>query len=456
MVQLPTSFTWGAATASFQIEGDRAGRGDTIWDAFSRVPGAVADGTDGDVTCDHVGRYAEDVRLLADLGVDAYRFSVAWARVQPTGRGDFSAEGLGFYDRLVDELLGAGVEPWVTLFHWDLPLELQHLGGWASRRIVDSYVEYVLGVQDALGDRVKRWATHNEPWCAAWLGYGGGIHAPGVRDHALATRATHHLLLSHGRAVAAMREVDPDAAYGIVLNLDNVRAVDDQPVTRDAAQAYDGVRNRMWLDALAGRGYPADTRQLLAPHLDGAAVDGDMAQIATPIDFIGLNYYNDALLEASDGRRPTPECLQPGMELVREADPGEGATAMGWPVTPQGLTDIIRRTLTEYPELGPLYVTENGSAWDDDPTPSPDGVVEDPQRVQYLHDHLGALAAARAEGLDVRGYFAWSLLDNFEWALGLSKRFGIVRVDFDTLQRTPKRSWHAYRDAITADRAEDG
>jgi beta-glucosidase len=454
MVSLPTTFTWGAATASFQIEGDRAGRGETIWDAFCRVPGAVADGTDGDVTCDHVNRYREDVQVMRDLGIDAYRFSVAWARVQPTGRGDFSAEGIGFYDRLVDELLGAGIEPWLTLYHWDLPLELQHLGGWASRRIVEPFVEYALGVQDALGDRVKRWATHNEPWCASWLGYGAGVHAPGIRDHALATRAMHHLLLAHGRSVAAMRQQDPDAAYGIVLNLDNVRAVDDEPVTQEAVRAYDAVRNRVWLDSLAGRGYPDDAVQLLAPHLAGAALDGDLAQIATPIDFVGLNYYHDALLEAADGQVPTGDAMQPGLERVRNADPGEGATAMDWPVTPEGFTDILRTLHRDYPELGPIYVTENGSAWDDDPAPASDGVIEDPDRVAYLHAHLAALAQARAEGVDVRGYFAWSLLDNFEWALGLSKRFGLVRVDFDTQQRTVKRSWQAYRDAIRAAREQ--
>jgi beta-glucosidase len=453
MVSLPQTFTWGAATASFQIEGDRAGRGTTIWDAFCEVPGAVLDGTDGDVTCDHVARYREDVQILSDLGVDAYRFSVAWARVQPTGRGDFSADGLGFYDRLVDELLGAGIEPWVTLYHWDLPLELQHLGGWASRRIVEPFVEYALGVQDALGDRVKRWATHNEPWCASWLGYGTGVHAPGIRDHALATRATHHLLLSHGRAVAALREQDPDAAYGIVLNLDNVRAVDDEDVTRQALRAYDAVRNRVWLDPLAGRGYADDVLEVLAPHLGGAVVEGDLEQIATPVDFLGLNYYNDELLEASDGQVPVADARQPGLERVRTADPGEGATAMDWPVTPQGFTDILVRLQREYPELGPFYVTENGSAWDDDPTPAADGVVDDPQRVAYLHAHLDALEAARQAGVDVRGYFAWSLLDNFEWALGLSKRFGLVRVDFDTQERTVKRSYQAYRDAIAAARS---
>ncbi len=416
----------------------------------------MADGTDGDVTCDHVHRYREDVRVLHDLGVDAYRFSVAWARVQPTGRGDFSAEGLGFYDRLVDELLGAGIEPWVTLYHWDLPLELQHLGGWASRRVVDPFVEYALGVQDALGDRVRRWATHNEPWCAAWLGYGGGIHAPGIRDHALAARATHHLLLSHGRAVAAMREQDPDAAYGIVLNLDNVRAVDDEALTEQVLPVYDAVRNRVWLDALAGRGYPDDAVELLAPHLAGSALAGDMAQIATPIDFVGLNYYNDERLEAADGQVPVGDTTQPGLERVRTADPGAGATAMDWPVTPEGFTDILRRVHTEYPELGPIYVTENGSAWDDDPSTGGADVVEDPERVAYLHAHLDALAKARAEGVDVRGYFAWSLLDNFEWALGLSKRFGLVRVDFETQERTVKRSWHAYREHIAAARAEQG
>ncbi|MFC5380933.1 GH1 family beta-glucosidase [Aquipuribacter nitratireducens] len=452
MADLPQTFVWGAATASFQIEGDRAGRGDTVWDAFAQVPGAVADGTDGDVTCDHIHRYREDVALLRDLGVDAYRFSVAWARVQPTGRGDFSADGLGFYDRLVDELLGAGVEPWVTLYHWDLPLELQLAGGWASRRTVDHFVEYALTVQEALGDRVKRWATHNEPWCAAWLGHGNGVHAPGVRDHALAARVTHHLLLSHGRAVAAMRQQDPDAAYGIVLNLDNVRAADDAAVTRDALPAYDALRNRVWLDPLAGRGYPADALELLHPHLDGAVEPGDLDQVATPTDWLGLNYYNDAVFEAGEGAVPTVELLQPGLELVRQADPGADATAMGWPITPDGFTDVLVRLQEEYAGLGPFVVTENGSAWDDDPTPGPDGVVEDPRRVAYLHAHLEALDEARRRGVDVRGYFAWSLLDNFEWALGLSKRFGLVRVDFDTLERTPKRSYLAYRDAVAARR----
>lgn len=453
MVSMPTGFTWGAATASFQIEGDRAGRGATIWDAFCQVPGAVEDGTDGDVTCDHVTRYREDVQIMRELGVDAYRFSIAWARVQPTGRGDFSADGLGFYDRLVDELLAADIEPWVTLYHWDLPLELQHLGGWASRRVVDPFVEYALGVQAALGDRVKRWATHNEPWCAAWLGYGSGVHAPGIRDHALATRATHHLLLGHGRAVAALREQDPDAAYGIVLNLDNVRAVDGEDVTVTAARAYDAVRNRVWLDPLAGRGYAPDVLELLAPHLGAAVVAGDLEQIATPIDFIGLNYYYDELLEAADGQVPTADARQPGLERVRTADPGEGATAMDWPVTPDGFTDILHRLDAEYPGLGPIYVTENGSAWDDPSEPDADGVIDDPPRVDYLHAHLETLARARAAGVDVRGYFAWSLLDNFEWALGLSRRFGIVRVDFDTQKRTVKRSYLAYRDAIAADRA---
>ncbi|WP_336922585.1 GH1 family beta-glucosidase [Aquipuribacter sp. SD81] len=454
MVELPQGVVWGAATASFQIEGDRAGRGDTIWDAFCRVPGAVADGTDGDTTCDHVHRYREDVALLADLGVDAYRFSVAWARVQPTGRGDFSAEGLGFYDRLVDELLGAGIEPWVTLYHWDLPLELQHTGGWASRRTVDAFVEYALGVQDALGDRVKRWATHNEPWCAAWLGHGSGVHAPGIRDHALAARATHHLLLSHGRAVAAMRRQDPDAAYGIVLNLDTARAGDGSDEARAALPLYDAVRNTVWLDPLAGRGYPEDAVSLLHPHLAGAVEPGDLEQIATPLDWLGLNYYNDAVFEAGEGAVPTVELVQPGLELVRQVDPGDAGTAMGWPITPDGLTDVLVRLQEEYPVLGPVVVTENGSAWDDDPAAGPDGVVEDPRRVEYLHAHLAALQAARDRGVDVRGYFAWSLLDNFEWALGLSKRFGIVRVDFDTLERTPKRSYLAYRDAIAAARAD--
>ncbi|MFN0281048.1 MAG: GH1 family beta-glucosidase [Kineosporiaceae bacterium] len=450
---LPAGFVWGAATASFQIEGDAEHRGASIWDAFCAEAGRVSDGSDGRVACDHVHRTDQDVALLRGLGVGGYRFSVSWPRVVPGGTGPVSADGLAFYDRLVDDLLAAGIDPWLTLYHWDLPVELQAAGGWASRDVVGPFVDYATTVHAALGDRVRQWTTLNEPWCSAWLGYGTGHHAPGVADHAQAARATHHLLLAHGSAVAAMRAQAPaDHGFGIVLNLQPVHAADG--ADPDVVRRVDGLRNRLWLDPLLRASYPPDVLELLSPALDGVVLDGDLELVAQPLDFLGVNYYHDETLVPADPSGRDDEGAYPGAGAVRTADPGDDVTDMGWPVTPSGLTAVLARVRRDYPTAPPLVVTENGAAYDDEPSAvaaaGADGVVDDPRRVRYLLAHLDALAVAARAGVDVRGYFAWSLLDNFEWAFGYTKRFGLVRVDFETLARTRRRSYEVYRAVIAA------
>ena len=449
---LPGDFVWGAATAAFQIEGDAEHRGDSIWDAFCREPGRIADGSDGRVACDHVGRVREDVALLRELGVDAYRFSIAWPRVQPSGAGRLEPAGLAFYDRLVDLLLDAGVQPWATLYHWDLPLPLHERGGWPERETAERFADYATSVHAALGDRVRHWMTLNEPWCSAWLGYGSGRHAPGVTDHAQAARATHHLLLGHGRAIRAMREQAPaDHRLGIVLNLAGFTPAPSLPAAEAArveaaAGLLDGMQNRLWLDAVLEGRYPQDVLDRLSPALPDAVAEGDLAEIAAPVDFLGVNYYFDHHLAPADGPGGLDE--YPGGEgFVQQAE-GPEVTATGWPVTPDGFARMLRRIHTEHPSAPPVVVTENGSAYDDGDDP-----LDDPRRVAYLQRHLGALAAAVRDGADVRGYFAWSLMDNFEWAEGYTKRFGLARVDYETLERRPRRSFEAYRDLVAAQKA---
>jgi beta-glucosidase len=456
---LPAGFVWGAATAAFQIEGDAEHRGDSIWDAFCREPGRVVDGSDGRVACDHVGRVSEDVALLRDLGVDAYRFSIAWPRVQPAGSGRLEAGGLAFYDRLVDLLLDAGIQPWATLYHWDLPLPLHEAGGWPARDTAERFAEYATAVHAALGDRVRHWMTLNEPWCSAWLGYGSGRHAPGVADHAQAARAAHHLLLGHGRAVRAMREQAPaDHQLGIVLNLSGFGPApslgpEDAARVEAAVAPLDGVQNRLWLDAVLEGRYPQDVLDLLSPALPEVVQDGDLAEIAAPLDFLGVNYYNDQQLVPADrsGEQPgsggTGE--HPGDEGLVSHPEGDDVTAMGWPVTPDGFRRMLVRIGTEHPAAPPLVVTENGSAYDEDPADP----LDDPRRVDYLLRHVRALTEAVRDGADVRGYFAWSLMDNFEWAMGYTKRFGLARVDYDTLERRPRRSFETYRAIAAAQRA---
>jgi beta-glucosidase len=454
---LPADFLLGVATAAYQIEGAAAedGRGPSIWDTFAHTPGKVRGGDTGDVACDHYHRYREDVRLMADLGVRAYRFSVSWPRVQPGGRGPGNQAGLDFYRRLVDELLDHGILPWLTLYHWDLPQPLEDAGGWPARDTAGRFAEYAQLVHAALGDRVRHWTTLNEPWCSAFLGYGSGNHAPGRQDPAGAVRAAHHLMLGHGLAVQALRAADPDVEAGVTLNLYAVSPQSDSPGDADAARRIDGLANRFFLDpVLLGR-YPADVVNDLREVTDfGHVRDGDLAVVATPLSMLGINYYSryvvaEAEQEATAAPAQTSQYWRkptdwPGSEQVRFVRRGLPVTAMDWEIDAPGLVEVLCRVATEYPRL-PLYVTENGAAFADQP--GPDGAVDDPDRVAYLSEHVAACRRAIQMGVPLQGYFAWSLLDNFEWAWGYSRRFGLVYVDYATQQRIPKSSAYWFRDA---------
>jgi beta-glucosidase len=457
-------FVWGAATSAAQIEGDRAGRGDSIWDALAEQPGRILDGSNLDVACDHVHRYRDDVELLHALGVDAYRFSIAWPRVLPNGVGQVNQTGLDFYDRLVDELLARGIDPWVTLYHWDLPLALHDRGGWPNREVVTWFGEYTEVVHGRLGDRVTRWGTFNEPWCSAWLGYGSGEHAPGERDHARAWPAMHHLLLAHGTATQRLRELSRGSAdVGIVLNLFGVHPAEHAaPAVKRAVERIDTMQNRVWLDALLRSQYADAVRELAPPSFAELVHDGDLQAIAAPLDWLGVNYYADLEFEQS-AHQPAPVSgapardahtagSYPGADGVVAVDPGPEGTTMRWPVTPSGLTATLQRLARDWP-APPLVVTENGAAFTDQ-TASIDGdvVVDDPRRSDYLRQHVAAVQEAMTRGVDVRGYFAWSLLDNFEWAWGYTQTFGIVHVDPATQSRTPKASFRAYADLVQAAR----
>jgi len=433
----PPDFTWGAATAAYQIEGAASvgGRGESIWDRFTSIPGNIANGDTGEVACDSYHRYSEDVRLMRELGLDAYRFSISWPRVLPDGRGRPNQDGLDFYDRLVDELLANGIEPYPTLYHWDLPQALEDRGGWPRRDTVDAFVEYVHAVSARLGDRVTHWITHNEPWVASWLGYGSGEHAPGRRSSADALAAAHHLLLSHGRATEVLR-TGADTKVGITLDLIPMHPFEDTEADRDAVRKEDGFRNRWFLDPVLRGEYPSDVLERWAAILPAIA-DGDMRTIAARIDFLGVNYY----------RRHVVRADETGSPVVVEPE-GVEQTAMGWEVYPEGLLELLVRLHEEY-ESPPLYVTENGAAFDDTRS---NGTVDDPERTSYIARHVDAMARAIERDVPLAGYFVWSLLDNFEWTRGYSKRFGIVYIDFQTLERVPKASYDWYRDFIAAQR----
>ncbi|MGY0486386.1 GH1 family beta-glucosidase [Streptomyces sp. WG-D5] len=453
--RFPAGFLWGSATAAYQIEGAvrEDGRTPSIWDTFSHTPGKVANGDTGDVAVDHYHRWRDDVRLMADLGLTAYRFSVAWPRVQPTGRGPAVQRGLDFYRGLVDELLGHGIKPVVTLYHWDLPQELESAGGWPERDTAYRFSEYAGIVGEALGDRVESWVTLNEPWCSAFLGYGSGVHAPGRTDHAAALRAAHHLNLGHGLASSALRGVLPARAeIGISLNPSVVRARTEAPADLDARRRIDALANRVFSGPLLKGAYPQDLLTDTASITDWSFVrDGDTAAIHQPLDFIGLNYYTPAVVSAADPERTGPRLDGHGAsehtpwpaadDIAFHHAPGE-LTAMNWPVDPTGLTDLLLDYTAQAPGV-PLYVTENGAAYED--AVDAEGRVHDPDRVRYLHAHLAAIHDAIAQGADVRGYFLWSLLDNFEWAYGYGKRFGAVYVDYETQARIPKTSatWYS-------------
>ncbi len=458
-ITFPPDFLWGAATAAYQIEGaaSEGGRGDSIWDVFAHVPGAVLNGDDGSVACDHYTRYAGDVDLMSELNLGAYRFSVSWARICPDG-GEPNPEGLAFYSRLVDALLAAGITPWLTLYHWDLPQPLQEAGGWPARDTAYRFVDYAQRVHDELGDRVRYWTTLNEPWCSAFLGYGSGQHAPGQRNGAVALRAAHHLMLAHGLAVQELRSRDAGLDLGLTLNFTDIRPADPTSAgDRDAARRIDGLANRFLADPILTGAYPADVLEDVADLWPADVVqDGDLAIISTPIDVLGVNYYfgqavtgvapEEASAAAERERADGPPSPNPGSEHVGVVPRALPTTDMGWEVLPEGLTELLGRLHRTYtgPRGVALVVTENGAACADDPDEH--GYVDDQDRIDYLRQHLAAVHEAMQEGADVRGYFVWSLLDNYEWALGYSKRFGIVRVDYDTLERTPKASAQWYAD----------
>jgi beta-glucosidase len=465
MRSFPEDFLFGAATAAYQIEGAafEDGRTASIWDAFSRVPGAVINADNGDVACDHYHRYRDDVALMKELGLQTYRFSTSWARVHPDG-GAVNRAGVDFYSRLVDELLDAGIRPWPTLYHWDLPQALEERGGWTARDTVDRFAEFAVTMHEALGDRVDTWTTLNEPWCSSFLSYTAGAHAPGrqsVRDGVL---ASHHLLLAHGRAAEALRARDVDVQVGITLNLTVADAADpSDPADVDAARRIDGQFNRWFLDTLRLGAYPADiVEDIRAVDADAiaeferAVQPGDLETISGPLDFLGVNYYHGELVSGSPapvpppaGEAPTDRVTGspfPSHEGIHWHDRGLPRTNMGWEVQPEGLTRLLGRVAGDLPGT-PLYVTENGASYDDVVA---DGAVDDPERTEFVRAHVSAVLDAIECGVDVRGYFYWSLFDNYEWAWGYAKRFGIVHVDYDTQQRIVKRSGLEYARIIAA------
>ncbi|MFF6776805.1 GH1 family beta-glucosidase [Streptomyces sp. NPDC012637] len=453
--RFPSDFLWGAATAAYQIEGAAAedGRTPSIWDTFSHTPGKVFEGHTGDVAVDHYHRFREDVRLMSELGLNAYRFSVSWSRVQPTGRGPAVQKGLDFYRRLVDELLAAGIEPALTLYHWDLPQELEDAGGWPERATAERFAAYAGLVAEALGDRVSRWTTLNEPWCSAFLGYGSGVHAPGRTDPVAALRAAHHLNLGHGLAVQALRSALPAGAkLAVSLNLHEVRPLTPSAEDREAARRIDTVGNGVWLGPMLDGRYPEELFADTAHLTDwGFVRAGDEATAGQPLDWLGINYYTPTVVSRvadgeakpqDDGHGNSAFSPWPGADDVAFHQADGARTAMGWPVDPSGLEDLLTRVSARYPGL-PLVVSENGAAYED--VVGADGSVHDPERAAYVHAHLEALHRAVEAGAVVHGYFLWSLLDNFEWAYGYAKRFGAVHVDYATLRRTPKSSarWYA-------------
>ena len=424
----PPGFVWGVATSSFQIEGAAIadGKGLSIWDHFCRVPGAIADSSNGDIACEHHQRWEADLELIADLGVDAYRFSVSWPRVRPGGTGAWNEKGLDFYDRVIDRLLERGIKPYLTLNHWDLPAELQAIGGWANRETVHRFVEYAVGVARRVGDRVATITTHNEPWVMSVLGHVTGIFAPGITDRAVAMQVSHHLLLSHGLAVSALRAQGCAAKLGIVLNVSPIQPATGSAADVEKAQLEDGRLVRWYMDPLFKAAYPQDVLDFLGadqPRIE----PGDLQAIAAPMDFLGINYYSRSVVSAVDD--------------WKVHDSGYGVTDMGWEIYPRGLTDVLLRLQRDYP-VPPLYVTENGGAFKDKVV---DGHINDTERTDYIARHIDAVADAIRQGVRMQGYMVWSLLDNFEWASGYEKRFGIVHVDYESQRRTPKGSalWYA-------------
>ncbi|WP_062079229.1 glycoside hydrolase family 1 protein [Demequina globuliformis] len=458
----PADFIFGTATASYQVEGGvhEGGRGPSIWDTFCATPDKVVGGDNGDVACDHFHRWEEDVDMMAEMGLQAYRFSIAWPRVQPGGTGEFNEEGIAFYRNLIARLKSKGITPLITLYHWDLPQELQDEGGWVNRDIVDRFTAYAVRMMEEFGGDVDMWATFNEPWVASFIGYGAGAHAPGHTDSAEALTAAHHLNLSHARAYRAMKHIQPDAQIGYVNNCHTPRPWDPSNPKDVAASAHiDALANTMFHQPFIQGGYPEVLRPNTAHITDWSFVhNGDEEEMKGAVDWFGVNYYASHLVRhnphkgkatsevatLADGHKAGAGTAWPGDEEIEFMPPLGQLTAMGWNVDPSALTAHL---LKIHRETGkPIYVTENGSAWDD--VVDDDGRVRDVNRISYFHGHLGAVLDAIHEGADVRGYMAWSLMDNFEWAQGYAKRFGIVRVDYDTLERRWKDSAYWYTEVL--------
>lgn len=434
----PPGFLWGTATASYQIEGavNEDGRGPSIWDTFSHTPGKIANGDTGDVACDHYHRFEADIHIMKEIGLNAYRTSIAWSRVLPDGRGPLNQKGLDFYNRLTDTLLNAGIQPVYTLFHWDLPESLQAAGGWANRDLTRYFQDYSALIFKHLGDRVRYWITLNEPSVHTYVGHLYGTHAPGLTDWKTAIQTAHHLLFAHGLAVQAFREGGYPGSIGITLNINHFEAAGDTAEHRQAAQRMDGMWNRWYLDPLFKQSYPDDIWELFQSHRFTPSMEtDDLAIIGQPLDFLGINYYFREIIHTD----PSVPILQ-----ASPSSPLPPLTAMGWEIFPKGLYHVLTRMKREYTNI-PVYITENGAAF---PDVLQDGTVQDTSRINYLKEHFQAAADAIAAGVDLRGYFIWSLLDNFEWACGYEKRFGLIYIDYATQQRYWKQSAYWLKDLL--------
>ncbi|MBU9722973.1 MULTISPECIES: GH1 family beta-glucosidase [Bacillaceae] len=442
MIQFPKDFVWGTATSSYQVEGAvrEDGRGETIWDRFCRVPGKVRNKENGDVACNHYHLFEDDIDLMKSLNIQSYRFSVAWSRIFPEGTGSVNEKGLDFYKRMVNKLLENDIEPLLTLYHWDLPQALQDKGGWTNRDMTDYFTEYASCLYQELGDVVKKWGTHNEPWVVSYKGYSLGNSAPGYLDFRSHLMAAHHLMLSHGKAVKAFRELGPNnGEIGITLNIEPTYPLEDTEECFQAAKIKDGFQNRWFMDPVMKGKYPADMVDLYSKFESFQFIkDGDLSTISQAMDFLGVNYYSIATnKKGTDG-----ELGFLGVESVKT---GKDQTFMGWEVEPQGLVDTLLRIKKDYGDI-PLYITENGAAYDDQV--EEDGSIQDDDRLEFVQMHLSACKEAIVRGVNLKGYYLWSFMDNFEWRYGYSKRFGIVRVDYETLKRTPKKSAYWYKRVI--------
>lgn len=444
-MNFPENFVWGAATASYQIEGAafEDGRGESVWDRFAHTPGKIKNGDTGDVACDHYHRYKRDVALMKEIGLSGYRFSLAWPRLFPKGIGRPNPKGVDFYNSLIDELLAEGIEPAITLNHWDLPQALQDLGGWEKRDTIEFFLEYAGFAFETFGDRVKKWITHNEPAVMTFNGYLFGDHAPGLKDPSLAMMVAHNLLVSHGKTVGRYRELGQKGKIGITLNLTHVYPATDSPQDQAAARVYDGFQNRWFLDPVLRGAYPQDMLNLykergIAPPVEA----GDLEWPAqNPVDFLGINYYSRSIVKRAAGE----SLLNLGYEHVGPEDPQAEFTEMNWEIFPQGLYDLLIRVTRDY-QSPCIYITENGAAFKD--AIRQDGVIIDEDRIDYLKAHFSAAYRALKNGARLEGYYVWSLLDNFEWSHGYSKRFGLIGVDYDTQERIWKKSAQWYREVI--------